>query len=173
MLLKVRVFRAMVVARMHDIVHAWAAEFRIHPNAIAVLLQRLGVGYTQDTPHADGMSEAAVSQRVRLAAASQGILTWRNNVGAMQDESGRVVRYGLCNDTAELNRKIKSADLIGIKPVTITPAMVGGVIGQFWSREVKRANWSWSGDAHELAQAKWMEIVLSAGGDAAITNGSI
>lgn len=158
---------------MHDVLHQWAAEFHVHPNAVATLLQRLGVGFplTLDPSIPQGATEAAVSQRVRLAAAEDGTLTWRNNVGAMQDESGRVVRYGLCNDTAELNRKIKSADLIGIKPVLIGPQHVGRIIGQFWSREVKRANWSWTGNEHEVAQARWMELILSKGGDAALTNG--
>lgn len=158
---------------MHDILHTWAAQYQIHPHAIAALLQRLGMGYTMDTDVPHGASEAAVSQRVRLAAANAGILTWRNNVGAMQDDNGRVVRYGLCNDTKELNRNIKSADLIGIKPVLITPAMVGCIFGQFWSREIKAADWSWTGNDHELAQARWAELVISKGGDAAITNGAL
>lgn len=160
---------------MHDILHSWAVEFHVHPHAVAALMQRLGVGYTQihDQSIPQGASEAAVSQRVRLAAAGMGALTWRNNVGAMQDESGRVVRYGLCNDTAQLNRNIKSADLIGIRPVLITPEHVGRTIGQFWSREVKHAGWSWTGTEREIAQAKWAEIVISKGGDAAITNGGV
>lgn len=158
---------------MHDILHAWAAEHRIHPHAIAALLQRLGVGYTMDTEMRAGMSEAAVQQRVRLAASQAGILAWRNNVGAMQDESGRVVRFGLCNDTKQLNESIKSADLIGIKPVLITQAMVGTWVGQFWSREVKESDWSWKGDDHELAQLKWLELIMSKGGDAAFTTGTI
>lgn len=160
---------------MHDIIHQWAAEHRIHPHAIATLLQRLGAGYTMitDTSMPQGASEGAVSQRVRLAAAASGMYVWRNNVGAMQDDSGRVVRYGLCNDTATLNKKIKSADLIGIKPVLITPAHIGITIGQFWSREVKHASWSWTGDDHEVAQLKWAELVIAKGGDAAFTTGAI
>lgn len=160
---------------MHDIVHAWAIEHRVAPIAIAALLQRLGIGYTMDLPASipTEATEAAVSQRVRLAAAQAGALVWRNNVGAMADESGRVVRFGLCNDTAALNKRIKSADLIGINPVFITQPMVGTWIGQFWSREVKRADWSWKGDDHEVAQMRWMELLLSKGGDAAFTTGAI
>lgn len=158
---------------MHDILHAWATEHRIHPHAIAALLQRLGVGYTMDTEMRAGMSEAAVQQRVRLAAAQAGILAWRNNKGVLPDATGTPVRFGLCNDTKEIGKKFRSADLIGIKQQLITPNMVGTYIGQFWSREVKKSDWSWTGDEHEIGQLNWMELILSKGGDAAITNGSI
>lgn len=160
---------------MHDIIHLWAHDYSIHPHAIADLLQRFGVGHQMAVNQAipQGATEAAVTQRVRLAAAECGILTWRNNVGAMADETGRVVRFGLCNDTAALNKKIKSADLIGIKPVVITAAMVGVTIGQFWSREVKEYGWTYKGTEREVAQSAWATLVTSRGGDAAFTTGAI
>jgi len=104
---------------MHDILHSWAVQYRVPAVAIADLLNRFGVGYetliNQSVPL--GASEAAVQQRVRMGAAAQGIIAWRNNSGAMMDENGNMVRFGLCNDTAALNKKFKSSDLVGIKPV--------------------------------------------------------
>lgn len=165
--------RATVVVAMHDIVHGWAVEYRVPPVAIAALLQRLGIGYTMPTPYNDSMSETAVSQRVRLAAAQAGILAWRNNKGAMQDENGNFVRFGLCNDTKEIGARFRSADLIGINMRLVTHEMVGTYIGQFWCREVKKPDWSWSGTEHEMGQMRWMELILSKGGDAAFTTGVI
>lgn len=158
---------------MHDIVHAWAVEHHVSAPAIAALLQRLGIGYDMTPTYHEGMSETAVQQRVRLSAAQAGILAWRNNKGVLPDANGTPVRFGLCNDTKELGARFRSADLIGIKQTLIQPSMVGSYIGQFWSREVKKADWAWTGDEHEMGQMRWMELVLSKGGDAAFTTGDI
>lgn len=153
---------------------AWAARHAIPPAALADLRAML----TAPEPSAAAIapverSEAAVQVDLRLRAAREGLLCFRNNVGALLDARGVPVRYGLANDTAAMNRSIKSADLVGVKPVLITPAHVGTVIGQFWCREVKHAGWRWRGDAHELAQLAWAELVLSWGGDAGFaTDGS-
>lgn len=159
---------------MIDIVHKWASDWRFDPYAVLDLLDRLGMGFEpRQTIEFEGMSEAAVSQRVRLEAANAGILAYRNNVGAYENDAGQWVRYGLCNDTPALNKKVKSADLIGIKPVFITPAHLGMTIGQFWSREVKEYGWRYTGAGREVAQQKWAQIITSKGGDAAFTTGSI
>ncbi len=152
--------------------YAWAAHWRVPPTAIHDLLQRFGMGF--DTPQSaaqPGDSEAAVQTRVRLEASQKNILLFRNNVGVLSDAHGRPVRYGLCNDSASLNKNIKSGDLIGIRPVAVTPAHVGQVIGQFVSREMKAAGWRYTGAGREAAQAKWIEIVRSRGGDAAFCTG--
>lgn len=61
-------------------------------------------------------SESAIQNKVRLAAAYAGLECWRNNVGVSMviDEYGnkRPVRYGLANDSAKVNKEIKSSDLI-------------------------------------------------------------
>ncbi len=160
---------------MHDILHTWAVAYGIPPYAVHDLLQRFGIGHEMAGNAAiqQGMSESAVLQRVRLGAADVGVLTWRNNVGALMDAEGRMVRFGLCNDTAALNKKIKSHDLIGIKPVLITHAMVGTTIGQFWSREVKEGGWHYTGTDREVAQLAWGTLITSRGGDAAFTTGAI
>ena len=145
---------------------AWAAKWRIAPEALADLRATLNapLGYeaVADSPQA----EAAVQARIRLVAPERGVLTFRNNVGALLDARGVPVRYGLANDSAALNKRIKSADLIGIRRVVITPGHVGQTIGQFWSREVKRPGWTYSGTDREPAQLAWAALVTANGGDA-------
>ena len=111
------------------------------------------------------MSERAVSQRVELRAGELGRVIWRNNVGACYDETGRLIRYGLGNESAELNREYKSADWIGINPVFITPHHVGTVIGQFMGIETKAEGWHLTpGDERGQAQARWAALVRRLGG---------
>lgn len=117
------------------------------------------------------MTEAAIQTLVRLEASRKGLVLWRNNVGVLTDERGVPVRFGLANDSAAVNRNIKSADLIGIRPLLITPEHVGHTIGQFVSREVKAAGWRYTGTPREAAQLRWAELVLGLGGDAAFATG--
>jgi len=120
------------------------------------------------------MNEASIQSMVRLEAARRGWKLWRNNVGVLLDARGVPVRYGLANDSKAVNQSVKSADLIGIRPVVITPEMVGQVIGQFVSIECKHEGWRPSmTDEHERAQARWAELVLLAGGYATFSTGQI
>ena len=110
-------------------------------------------------------SEAVVQQQVRLAMARLGAQTWRNNSGACTDDTGRLVRYGLGNDSAALNAAIKSADLIGITPVTVQPHHVGRTVGVFTALEVKRPGWHLTpGDKRGQAQKRFLDIVAGVGG---------
>ena len=119
-------------------------------------------------------NEATIQAQVRIAAARNGWHLWRNNVGVLLDSRGVPVRYGLANDSKQLNERCKSADLIGIRPLLITQAHVGHVIGQFASLECKRPGWHYHpNDKHEQAQMRWQEIVLLAGGYAAFTTGTL
>lgn len=118
------------------------------------------------------MTEADVQNLIRLEAAEKNLLLWRNNVGAMLDVKGRPVRFGLANDSPAMNKKIKSSDLIGIRPVLITPAHVGTVIGQFLAREVKPDTWKYTGTNREKAQLNYLNIVAKNGGDAAFATGT-
>jgi hypothetical protein len=116
-------------------------------------------------------SEAGILSDIRLEASEKGARLWRNNVGATYTQSGNFIRYGLANDSSQLNAVIKSADLIGIRPILITQEHVGMIIGQFISREVKKPGWRYSNTDRERAQSAWAELILSLGGDACFTTG--
>jgi len=152
---------------MNHMTHAeWCARW---PQAAAELLALLTP--ESDEPYSDA-PEAAVSAKVRLEASRAGARLWRNNVGAGHLENGSFVRWGLANDSTGLNQYLKSADLIGIRPVLITRAHVGCVIGQFLSRESKRPGWRYTGTDREEAQLHWAELIMVLGGDAAIVTGT-
>lgn len=107
-------------------------------------------------------SEAVIQQQTRLAFAPIGPM-WRNNSGACTDETGRLIRYGLGNDSAALNQYIKSSDLIGIVPVTAYMQSCGWcTLGVFTALECKRPGWRM--DDRAIAQAKFHDIVREAGG---------
>jgi len=144
---------------------AWAARWGIPPAAMADLQTRvLGLDGTPGSPV--GKSEAAVQNAVRLEASRKGGRLWRNNVGAGYSEDGSFMRWGLANETARTNAIVKSADLIGLRPVLIEPKHVGLVLGQFVSREIKAAGWKYSGTEREVAQLNWATLVSTLGGDA-------
>lgn len=99
--------------------------------------------------NAAGSSEARVQTEVRLAAARAGCILWRNNTGAFKDpNTGRWVRYGLSNDSAALNKAIKSSDLIGIDSH-----------GRFLAIECKAEGWRGVSSDREHAQARYLAIV--------------
>jgi hypothetical protein len=113
-------------------------------------------------------SEERIKSEIQLEAGRRGgILLWRNNVGAMKDERGRVVRYGLANISKAMNEVLKSGDFIGVESIVITPDMVGKTIGRFVSVEAKHEGWVYNpNDAHEVAQQNWADVVNKAGGRA-------
>ena len=115
--------------------------------------------------------EIEIQNKIKLEASKIGARLWRNNVGATYTSTGGFIRYGLANDSLTLNKMIKSADLIGIKPILITQEHVGRVIGQFVSRETKIPGWHYSGSDHERAQLAWAELIISLGGDACFATG--
>lgn len=118
------------------------------------------------------MKESDVINKIKLVAAQQNIRLWRNNIGATYTQRGGFVRYGLANDSTQLNSILKSSDLIGIKPVLILPEHVGQTVGQFFCREVKHSDWKYAGTKRELAQLNWINLINSLGGDAAFSNGA-
>lgn len=151
---------------MSTLLAEWAAAHGIPPAALADLTARLTLS---DHPAAEaGRSEAAVQADIRLAASQRGdLVLWRNNVGAAsvypEDENGvpqlhlppRFIRWGLNNESKAQNKRMKSADLIGIHRPS----------GRFVSIEVKRPGWKHS-DASERdrAQAAWAATVAAMGG---------
>lgn len=164
---------------MTPAVYQWAAR---HGVTLQALTELAGIFGMHGTPHAvseghdlppavKGTSEAAVQAAVRLEAARKGVRLFRNNVGALIDSRGIPVRYGLANESKQVNDVMKSADLIGWRPVLIGPQHVGQVIGQFVSREVKAVGWHYTGSDREPAQLAWAQLVTAGGGDAAFCAG--
>jgi len=110
-------------------------------------------------------SETVNQQQARLLVARIGGQAWRNNSGCYVDERGNHVRYGLSNDSAQLNAQIKSSDLVGIVPTLIQQHMVGYHLGVFTALEVKPSGWKLQpSDKRGHAQAKFHQIVRDACG---------
>ncbi len=154
------------------ILDTWAKHWGVSHAALNDLRKTLGLlGGTVGTG-VGFHSEAGVQSAVRQEASRVGARLWRNNVGATYTPQGAFIRYGLANDSANVNKSMKSADLIGIKPVLITSRHVGFTIGQFVSREVKHPGWRYTATERETAQLNWAELILSMGGDACFVTGT-
>lgn len=148
-------------------IYDWAERHGVSHAALGELLNTLNVvtlPQEYSTDHKKG-SEAWVQSKARLICSESDTLTvFRNNVGALQDKGGRQVRYGLMNDSKAVNEEYKSADLIGIRRVLITPEMIGKVIGQFTSIECKEFGWQYTGTDREPAQLRWASVINARGG---------
>jgi hypothetical protein len=79
---------------------------------------------------------------------------WRNNTGALVDQQGRFVRFGLCKG---------SSDLIGLRSLEITPELVGQRLAQFVALEVKTAS-----EVVSPEQRAFLRHVQQLGGVAAV-----
>ena len=100
--------------------------------------------------------ETTIQQQIRLAIGTRPDLKlFRNNTGTLPDpRTGRPVQFGLARG---------SADLIGLRTVTITPDMVGQRVAVFTSIEVKTQT-----GRITPAQHNWLHMVRRAGGIAGI-----
>lgn len=143
----------------------WAIKHGVSHVALAELRAMWGDDDQPEHPDLQAKSEAAVQAAVRVEWSQRGGRGYRNNVGACKDETGRVIRYGLCNDSAALNKKFKSSDLVGPLPRLITPDMVGSTIAQFAARECKPEDWRYTGTPREVAQLAWGQLIIKLGGD--------
>lgn len=74
------------------------------------------------------MSEQELQQRIRLELGRGPVRLWRNNVGALRDQRGRLVSYGLCPG---------SSDLIGLRRLQVTPEHLGQELAVFCALEIK------------------------------------
>lgn len=147
----------------------WGIKWGIPFAALEELRHDFGcIDYEQQLK--EGKDESAVQTRIRLEATHKGLTLWRNNVGATYTKDGSFLRYGLANDTKQLNKHIKSSDLIGIRSIIITKNHVGMLLGQFVAREVKEENWNYSATEKEEAQLKFLKIVVAMGGDGQFAN---
>ena len=97
--------------------------------------------------------ELAIQNAIRLEHGAGPARLWRNNTGALKDQAGRLVRYGLCPG---------SSDLIGLRQVVVTPDMVGQTLAVFTAIEVK--------DRGRLTpeQQAFLTMVTQAGGLAGV-----
>lgn len=143
----------------------WGARWRIEPAAMLDLKIHMGLAADPLVPRVgDLQSEAGLTSHYRLAMARSGAWMLRNNSGALSHE-GRQVRFGLGNDSAKINKVIKSSDWIGIKPTVITHAMVGMTFGRFAADELKAPGWHFTGTEREMAQAAFGMRVIALGGE--------
>lgn len=151
--------------------YQWAKDWNIPPAALADLMARTGTLPELPQNKEPDASESRVQSQIRIKAGARGDFLTRNNVGALLDKRGVPVRFGLMNETKELNKVVKSGDLIGGRRVLITPEMVGRIILQFWSVECKEAAWRFNpNDPHEKAQLAWATYINARGGYAIFAN---
>lgn len=166
---------------MNNLLQDWAVAWGIPPEALDDLAARSVNACAPNDPAAlKSHAESYVQSMVRLAAPAAGLVLWRNNVGALADKSGRVVRYGLANDSKQLNETIKSGDLIGWQSVTITADMVGQRFARFVSIECKEVGWEYGRAGadteqgqREKAQYRWLQMVEAGGGLACFSTGGL
>jgi hypothetical protein len=153
-------------------IHQWAIKHQVSAAALQELNAMFGIDYGIPYTPSDVHTEAYVQSLVRIEGAQKGVRLWRNNVGVLPNEMGQPIRYGLANDSQKLNKVVKSGDLIGWRPVTIAPEMIGHKIAQFVSRECKKPSWKYSGNEHETAQLRWIQALIADGGDARFVTSS-
>lgn len=100
------------------------------------------------------LTEHRTQQQIRLALSKGATRLWRNNTGALRDANGQLIRFGLCQG---------SADLIGYHSITITPEMVGQRVAVFLAVEVKSER-----GRPTSAQEAFLNHIRTAGGRAGI-----
>lgn len=95
--------------------------------------------------------ETNIMNKYLLHFSGAGAMVWRNNTGKFRSmtDPQRIVSVG----------QVGSADIIGVKPVTITADMVGKVIGQAIAIEVKTPTGKQSQD-----QKNWQQAFENHGG---------
>jgi hypothetical protein len=108
--------------------------------------------------------EPQVLNETRLAAARRDMTLFRNNSGALCNQFGRLVRYGLGHESKALNAEYKSSDLIGITTRVVTEEDVGKTVGLFTSLEIKPEGWVYGKEPREVAQKRWLDMVKRLGG---------
>jgi len=145
---------------------AWKAVYghMLSPQALADLHEILNPSMPAPAP-SSATSEAASAAQIRLAAGRAGVPVWRNNNGAAYDQTGRLIRFGLGNESPALSKRWKSSDLIGLLPVVVRPEHVGQTLGVFLAVETKKPGWHLTkGDKRGKAQAAFLQSVRSFGG---------
>jgi len=130
----------------------WQMRHGVTDAAMQELYSMVHPTTTNSAPH----SESHIQSLIRLEAPRHGAMLLRNNSGACKDETGRLIRFGLGNDSERVNQAFKSSDLIGITPV--------GDVGVFTAVEVKKPGWTGPTNDRERAQAAFLLHVQRLGG---------
>lgn len=104
-------------------------------------------------------SEADTQQRVRVCASEQGWSLWRNNSGVLKDKYGTPIRFGLGNDSPNINKVFKSSDLVGVGPN-----------GKMFVVECKKPDWWAPENDRDRAQLNFILHVVEGGGIGFFTN---
>lgn len=114
--------------------------------------------------------ESTIQQEIQIQAMHFKCTLFRNNSGACQDQTGRLIRYGLGHISPK--QQTKSSDLIGITEIVITQEMVGKTLGVFTAIEVKDEKWNPDKklDEREIKQNNFLQFVKSKGGIASFAN---
>lgn len=128
----------------------WAARWNVPEAALKELIPNLPT-----MP-----ANASTQNLLRVRASQEGGALWRNNSGALKDADGRMIRFGLGNDSSKLNAVWKSSDLIGITSVT----WCGRTFGLFTAVEVKHPRWTKPESDRDRAQLAFMTTVRKLGG---------
>lgn len=139
----------------NDPLKAWAARHGVTDVAMSELA---AIFEGDHKPVPTGPSEASVQSQIVLMAPKLNASLWRNNSGACEDKTGRLIRYGLGHVSKRLNLVWKSADLIGITPVH----HAGRTFGVFTAVECKPPGWTT--DSRAEAQGNFLKNVAALGG---------
>lgn len=159
-----------------SILSDWARRHAVGPQAMFELYELMG--FTPEVPEVcKGKDESYVQSFLRLQGPPLGYNLARNNRGALPNEKGVPIRFGLWNDTAALDKVCKSGDLIGYQSgwfrdyETAEPVKVA----VFSMVECKRATWRGFNpdDPREAAQQRCISMVLTAGGIATFSTGEL
>ena len=94
--------------------------------------------------------------RLELSARVPDLTHYRNHSGALKDQRGKMVAFGLSPG---------SPDLVGYKRVTVTEDMVGQDLAVFVGLEVKLP-----GEKAREDQQHWLDLLGEAGGVAAVVH---
>lgn len=109
------------------------------------------------------VNESEIQQKIQIEGPYHNCQLLRNNSGALKNNRGEVVRYGLGNISSKHNKQMKSSDLIGFTTKVITPDMIGKTVAIFTAVEVKAEHFNTS-DERIIAQQNFINWVVRHGG---------
>lgn len=110
-------------------------------------------------------NESQVQAQIRLEAPKHGAWLGRNNRGAMMNDKGRLVRFGLANDSDKIDKVFKTGDLVGGTQRMVMPEHIGQIWDIYTNVEVKEPGWRFTpGDKRAVAQLACINYHRKRGG---------